>query len=489
MNWFKVDKEGLAAILKRRGIEFALFELVSNALDTRAKNVTVTLESMPGKPLAKVVVTDDDPDGFKDLSHAFTLFAPSEKKGAADKRGRFNLGEKLVLAICEHAKVSSTTGEVVFDNLGRHEYPRRKRAQGSEFSGLLRMTRAEVAEALKALDQLLVPPDVVLTINGTPAASPRKTVAFIESLSLPTEIADAEGNLVRAQRMTCVQVLEPRPGEVPMLYELGVPVVETGDRWHVNVLQKVPLNLDRDNVPPVFLRKVRAYVLNALADQLKPEEAAEKWVREAAGAPEAEPHAVERTMALRFGDKRVVYDPSDPEANKIAVAAGFTVVHGGSLSSGEWDNVRRAGAILPAGQVTPSPKPFHPDGEPLTMLPSEKWSVGMRKVTAYASALARRLLAMPDLRVRIADDPDWPCNAAWQDAQRVLTINRAALGDAFFDLPSEAVDRLLLHEFAHHFCGDHLDREFAEAGFRLGATLKCLAMNDPGFFREFEGGA
>jgi hypothetical protein len=31
---------------------------------------------------------------------------------------------------------------------------------------------------------------------------------------------------------------------------MGIPVVETGDRWHVDVAQKVPLNFDRDNLPP-----------------------------------------------------------------------------------------------------------------------------------------------------------------------------------------------------------------------------------------------
>jgi 3-(3-hydroxy-phenyl)propionate hydroxylase len=33
---------------------------------------------------------------LSDLTHAFTLFAESAKKGDAEKRGRFNLGEKLV---------------------------------------------------------------------------------------------------------------------------------------------------------------------------------------------------------------------------------------------------------------------------------------------------------------------------------------------------------------------------------------------------------
>ena len=42
-------------------------------------------------------------------------------------------------------------------------------------------------------------------------------------------------------------------------------------------------------------------------------------------------------------------DPSDPEANKLAVSQGYTVVHGGMMSSAAWQNAKTASAILPAG--------------------------------------------------------------------------------------------------------------------------------------------
>jgi hypothetical protein len=67
-----------------------------------------------------------------------------------------------------------------------------------------------------------------------------------------------------------------------------------------------------------------------------------------------------KIIDLRFGEKRVIYDPTDPEANALAVTKGYTVIHGGMLNGDEWRNVKRAGAALPAGQVTPSPKPFQP---------------------------------------------------------------------------------------------------------------------------------
>jgi len=52
----------------------------------------------------------------------------------------------------------------------------------------------------------------------------------------------------------------------------------------------------------------------------------------------------------RFGEKQVSYDPTDPEVNERAIAEGYTVVHGHSLSREEWENVRSAGAICQRGR-------------------------------------------------------------------------------------------------------------------------------------------
>ena len=63
-----------------------------------------------GRNKALLVVEDDAPEGFKDLSHAFTLFADSAKKINPEQRGRFNLGEKLVLAISDEVTIRTSKG-------------------------------------------------------------------------------------------------------------------------------------------------------------------------------------------------------------------------------------------------------------------------------------------------------------------------------------------------------------------------------------------
>lgn len=483
-SWFDVDKEGLAKILERRGKEFLLYELISNAWDTNATEVKVTAVSLT-RSKVQLTVEDDDPDGFKNLTHAFTLFAESEKKGNAELRGRFNLGEKLVLAMCDFADITTTSGTVHFDYQGRTVNTRMKRERGSIFFANVRMTKTELEAALEKC-KLLIDwrAGVVTTINGR--RLPERPCVHRIGVTLPTEIADDEGRLRRSERQTFIDLYEPRLDETAMIYELGIPIVETGDAWHVNVMQKVPLNVDRDNVTPAYLAKIRTAVLNAMAEHITPKVAAESWVRDAAAHHDAEPEAVTAVLTARFGVKRVSYDPSDPEANKLAVAAGYTVVHGGSLSAGEWENAKKAEAILPAGKVTPSPKPFSPDGKPLRLLDRDKWTPAIHLLHDYAVQLHARLIGMRELAVQMVDDPTWGFGGTYGKTENfggpLLRINLAK----YVPEIGEEIDRFLLHEFSHHFCSDHLDNGFAEAGFRLGARLKRLALDAPGFFHKFE---
>ncbi|KAA5611900.1 ATP-binding protein [Rhodovastum atsumiense] len=479
MQWFEVDRNGLAKILERKGKEFVLYELVQNAWDQQVARVDVRLTKEPGARVAVLRVEDDDPDGFADLRHAWTLFAESGKKGNAEKRGRFNLGEKLVLALCEEAEIVSTKGGVRFDADGRHHL-RRCRERGSVFEGRLRLTNAESDACCRAMGRLLAPAGVETTFNGT-ALRPREPVATFEA-SLRTEVSDTEGNLRPATRKTVVRVHRPAPGETGTLYEMGIPVVETGDGYHVDVQQKVPLGFEREHVPPGYLRTLRALVLNAVHEQLPKKQATSVWVREALGTSGISADAVRSVIRHRFGRKAVVHDPSDLEANKLAIVKGYTVVHGGQLSGDEWKNVRAAGALLPAGQVTPSPKPFSPGGSPLVLVQEHVWSAGEHSFAALARRVALATIDA-DIAVKIADDPGWRFDGCY--GKRRLIANRAALGRRFFEEgASERVLDFLLHELGHEWAPDHLSEDYHRALTKLGARLALAAAREPGLLEH-----
>jgi hypothetical protein len=189
--------------------------------------------------------------------------------------------------------------------------------------------------------------------------------------------------------------------------------------------------------------------------------------------------AIRQVTQLRFGEKAVAYDPSDPEANSLAVSSGFTVVHGGSMSKAEWDAVRRAGTVIPAGQVTPSPKPFSPDGKPLTYIPEEKWTPDIAASVAYFDRIGKRLVGK-NLRIHIVSDVSWPFRATYGGGQLIFNLGR--LGHSFFAGPLAPKNELLLHELGHERSGNHLSAEYHDALTEFGAKLTQLALEEPQLF-------
>lgn len=471
-DWFAVDKKGLAQLLERRGRAFAVLELISNAWDQNVTRVDVTLTALDQRAKYELVVTDDDPDGFADLTHAFTLFAPSTKKVDAEKRGRFNLGEKLVLALCDDATITSTKGAVRFTGAGR-ESLRTKREQGSEFRATLHLTKPDYQATCALIATLLPPAGIVTTFNGIEVQVREPVHTF--KAQIATEIADEEGNLRPTTRFATISLFDPLPGETATIYELGIPVVENGDRWHYDIAQKVPLNMDRDNVKPAYLRHLRTLVLNEMHDRITETDANSTWAKEAIEDTRVTPEAVRSVVTQRFGDKVVVMDPSDREANNIAVSEGYTVIAPRSFSKEAWANIREHEIVLPAGRVTPSNSALLNDrlnneGTKQIEVPEEKWTTNQRHLVGYAKRVGTHLLGF-EPRVEIVSDVTLPALAYY--GSRRLALNVGRLGHAWFDQPDQhAVDALLIHEFAHERASNHLDHAFHDECCRLGALLR-----------------
>lgn len=478
---FEVDRVGLRKLLARRGIEFAALELLQNALDEKSTRVSITLADAERRATRRLTVTDDNPDGFADLRHAYTLFAESAKKANPEQRGRFNMGEKLVIAASTHAEIATTTGTVVFDERGRR-HSKACTESGSVVLVDLKMTHDDVFRTERAIRSVLVPETVVLTFNGERLPSRERTASF--RAQLPTEIADSEGYLRPTERIADVHLFAPREGEVPTLYEMGIPVVPLDCAWHVDVAQKVPLNTDRDNVTPSYARKLRALVLNEMADKLG-EHAKAAWVTDAIESKLASSAAIEAVITERYGDKRVIRDPSDPEGTKLAMSKGYAIIEPGSFNRDAWMSIRRAGAALPAGQVTPSPKViFSPNGRDVSY-PEEKWTKGMHRIVEFTKIVGQRLLNGAPLLVEINNDFSGNYAACFGD--NVLAFNVARLGKNWFEKSplDPAVVELVIHELGHYYSLDHLDERYHDGLCRLGARLGRLALEEPALFAKW----
>jgi hypothetical protein len=254
------------------------------------------------------------------------------------------------------------------------------------------MTKAELDDALATVQIMFPPVGLTTIVNGEKLAERKPVREFETTLRTPVG-----AELKIRDRVAWIR-LTSAPDETAHL-TMGIPVVamlEGGDRWHADIGQKVPLNIDRDNVTPPTCGRCDGAADNA-HDLLTEADASNDWTTDGVGLQVGAAGRHSAQPPLR--EKRVAYDMSDPEANKIAVSEGYTLVHGGHLPGGAWKNVKSHGLILPAGQVTPSPKPYMP-GQANTrqVEPVEKWTHGMIKIANLAKTIEKTVDA--DIEVR-----------------------------------------------------------------------------------------
>ena len=465
-NWFEVDKKGLKQVQSEKHKSFIVKELISNAFDEDITNCicNITLDNRS----VTIFVEDDSPDGFKDLRDAYTLFAPSYKKGIAQKRGRFNIGEKLALAMFDEAFIRSTTGTISFDKRGTRKKSKTCSPFGTIFNGVIKnVKRSEFDEIILEAKKIIPPVGVKLQVNGEVITAPEIFKSFEEVL--PSVTSDEEGNLVRTTRKTEIDLYK---SDEPHIFELGIPVVSTDIGFSINVNQKIPLNKDRDNVSPAYAKKLKTFVLNHTSSYLSDEEAKASWVSEALENCDAE--AVKNVVDSRYGEDATVYDMSFPEANKRAIADERNVITGGSFNKEVWNNIKKTREVY-SDFAAPSSK-YYPDPmaklelRPDLVIPENEWTEGMAEVAALAKEM-HQFLFDRKVHVTMFNDNSFSATYGWGD----VTFYTKGLGKGWFDLKTnkEAIVDLIIHEFGHFYAGDHLSERYYRGLTKIGAKL-CL---------------
>lgn len=503
-GWFEADKNGLAKQAKERGPAFVFVELVANALDERFSGVTkvdISVEPLAGRPYAIVRVEDNSPRGYGDhFAHAWTMFAESYKRSNPQQSGQFNFGCKLWLSLCQSASIATTSGTVVFDEDGRHEHPRQKREVGTVVEGIMYAKRSDLEELERLMLALILPEGVTVTFNGRTLEHRRAIKTFEDTL--PTQYPDDEGVMRPTSRKTTISVLEVHDGETPMLYELGVPVVESPCNWHVNIGQKVPLNKDRDNVTPIYARKVKTHVANNMVNNLSAADA--RWAQDVLADGDAKVETINTILDKTEGKNRVVFDPRDKEANARAQAEGATVIPGNRYTKEQWEGIRRAGETPAAGHKFATPKPWSddPNAKPADFLDESEWTAGMKRVAEFSKWVAKETIGVDYLGVAFAlrfnDNSVSACYGRVGTNIGKLEFNLANVGKDWFDRLTDRKIELIVHELAHHLVSSHFNRErngrdgeqeginyFYDACCRVGVQLASLAIRQPEKYQCF----
>jgi hypothetical protein len=466
--WFAVSEKGLKELLTGKKKTFVINELVQNCFDEPIKKCTVDIRWDSGK--VSVSVEDDSKEGFRNIEHAYTMFADTYKRSSPIHRGKYNIGEKLVLAICINygATISTTKGTVEFHpTKGRMHHWSVKREKGSVFTGTFRATKEEYQELIDHAKKLLSPTNVEYYVNGERIQS--KIVFKSFKCQLNTEIYDYDiGNWKTVKRETDVHLVESNGQSY--IFEMGIPIMPTDCKWHIDVQQRVPLTLDRESIRPSYLQDLYAEVLNNTYNDVKEENASEIWVRTATKDERIQKDAVKTIMEKRFGEKYLVATPSNPVANDDAIANGYNLINGGELSGEEWDILREHDLSTSTQDVFGKSPKFvvHFDAK----------TPGQEKIKQLAIKIAKEFLGI-DIQVDFYSDRGIKESADY--GGRTLSFNLARLPKDFFDKITWRNLDLIIHELGHEK-GMHTEIEYHKCITQLAGILIMKALEDPSFF-------
>ena len=473
MGRIELDRKSYVKSLQGKSKNWIVFELAQNAFDEKGvTELRISVEYVADKREIHVIVDDDAPEGFRRLTDAYTMWTESLKVDDASMAGRFNEGDKKVFLFAEWAEVITTKGTVRFEGEERTQ-TKSCTNRGTTITAVFKGIKADYTDMLAAAQSLIAPSHIKLIVNSAEVIR-RKPINTPE-WTLPTVLG---AELRPTQRKTVVEIYET--SEPGWIYECGIPVVETGDRYDLNVLQRVPLNRDRDNVTPAYLKTIRALTLNEMHAKLPEAEFTKPWVAVAVTDKHALPAAVNSYLDAKYTKERVANDPAHPESVSLAKAQGMQVIYGRNEPAEVWAKAKESNLIPSAGQVFPAAVEIIKSDK---MVPESEWTPGMSNIATYSKWIASRVIGQ-SIRVSYVNDSSLGTIACY--GRHHLTYNIGRLGRAAFDHgPDERLNALLIHELAHEYEEDHFSSRYHDSLCDIGAKLTKLAMNEPGQFREF----
>jgi len=277
-NMIDVDLKGYRELLRSVPAWRHAIELVTNVFDEFLGYVEgmisptgcrVTL-SKEGRNPARLVV-EDDGGGFINPSDIYTLFGSTEKRKDSTVAGRFNSGDKQLLAVAKEAIVKTKNLTVKFINgtrqITKHKDPKNYH-EGTTIEAFLSWNKEEYETALTMLQSVIPPEGINYVVNDEMIIRPDSK--SVVEVTLPTPVLqefDGITAMKTSRRKTKVEVFEQPE---PWLYELGIPVCRlehTEYRYSLNVHQKIPLPQSRDFVSPAYLYRLIGLVNEAAAKQ------------------------------------------------------------------------------------------------------------------------------------------------------------------------------------------------------------------------------
>lgn len=450
-------------------------ELVQNAWDEAPEATVCDVQLAPciveGDLQHKrtIIKVEDDGPGFRDIRDAYTLMAPTPKRGDPKKRGRFNIGEKELIAVALHATVETVGTTVTFPREGGRHQQRNTRKRGTIVTLEMPWGKSKREQVLEMLAQFQPPANCRLVVNGHEVH--RRQVMSTARAHLATVVQRTPQHPMQIRkRMTDIEVVE-KHGEVGWLYEMGIPIQATTLGYDVDIQQKVPMPPNRDTVSSAYLRSVAAEVLNVMHAQMGGEEFAATWVRSALEDKRIEAPAVSTAIKERYGDKVAMWS-TDKDANMKAAEAGYEVLHPRSMSPEERTHMKELGGLQSAKELF--------GRTPATEAPTVVELNDVKEQFAqWVIALGKRagLKAVPVFIKATKTNMAACCTA--NSKNPVVQFNVAKLSDKWLAERGPAQLQLVIHEFGHAVANTPMEHgpKWGEATCTVGGRLYASVLS------------
>ena len=337
-GWLQISTEGFAALNQSRPPEHLVKELVQNSLDS-VQETGGSVDLRYGHDGERFVVEcHDTGTGISDLSTLRVVYL-TFKTDSHLKRGRFGRGFKEILSVAKSAVILSGGKEIRFLEECGQQITRESDAVNGSAGTQILMTFDWPPQTVEQFDtyfqRLLVPSNIQLALNGR-ALSGRHVTHEVDGL-LTTEVYNSESHSwSKPRRKTTIELVKIRGDEEPSIYEMGIPVAsaEWTMPYHANVLQRVPMNPNRDALASGYAKRIHKTCLPTLLPELSEEEATADWVGTAGSL--SEPEVQKQIIIKAFGEHAVRSVPTmgkrdfDHDAERI----GAAIVKTAQMSSG-----------------------------------------------------------------------------------------------------------------------------------------------------------
>ena len=459
---FAVSADGLRQLNADRDPWSLVKELIQNAWDEapEATICDVAIEHT-GRNRTTIAVEDDGP-GFAEISHAWTLMADTPKRSDPTKRGRFNLGEKEIVAVALSASIETAGTTVVFPAEGGRRTERNRRKRGTKVTVLMPWN-AKQAEDLALKLRRFRPTDCRLVVNGEEV--PRREPIGTREATLRTVVQHGPGQPVTdTRRKTRIDILEQADKKAGWIYEMGIPIQASRMPYDIDIGQKVPMPPNRNTVSPGYLQDVMAETLNAMHPKMTEESFSENWVRTAVEDERVEDDAIVAVRVNRYGTKAVTWS-SDTDANMRAAEAGYEVINPRAMSRREREVMASKGGLESARK--------HFGREPENPKPSPNTSNTRQDFTAWVVEIGNILGLRPTVTYVEAPDATFIAQCQPSRSNPEVTINTSYCPDGWLAQRGFQQLELVIHELAHALANTPMEHgpKWGDACARAGAQI------------------